>query len=261
MDKITLRKELFEKYFEEENGVLATDLIDKLSFIPETWKKLHVLCERNVKYFDSYSSLEKLKMVEHHQKKYLILKLRMFNYIIIDIEKTKNITEEQFRNEFDENFFINNFDEINTQDNSNMFRLYNINNYNGNIQELIDFYVENQTILSLPTKLKYNLMIGNAWTYFCIDFVNAKAQIGFQTPDQFLYEHLFLKYDLTPCGMQDAQEKIGIERMKEMFERIKKIKISKEVIPNELYQQFLIQCNIKNNKLEKVKVPKKVINN
>jgi len=52
--------------------------------------------------------------------------------------------------------------------------------------------------------------------------------------------------------MQDAQNKIGLEKMQEMFERIKDIKIPKEVIPYDLYQQFLIQSNFE-TKLVKVK--------
>lgn len=39
--------------------------------------------------------------------------------------------------------------------------------------------------------------------------------------------------------------------MHEMFEKIKKIIIPKEVIPDDLYQQFLIQYNTENQKLER----------
>lgn len=84
-----------------------------------------------------------------------------------------------------------------------------------------------------------------------VDFVNAAAQMGFQIPDQFLYEQLFLNYNLLPSRMQDVKGKIGVERMHEMFEKIKKIIIPKEVIPDDLYQQFLIQYNTENQKLER----------
>lgn len=161
---------------------------------------------------------------------------------------------EQFKIEFDEDFFVTNFDEKKDRNNRNLFSLYRINNYNGNIKELVDFYTENQFFFNLPTKLHYRLEIGEAWTYFYIDFANATAQIGFQTPDQLLYEQLFLNYDLTAFRAQDAQERIGIKRMQEMFERIKKLRIPIEVIPNELYEQFLSQSNIRNHKLSKTKV-------
>ncbi len=252
MKKEILRNQLFDKYFEVKNGILVVDLVDTLSFIPELWKKLHILCENNIKYFDSFSDLEKFKLIDYKEKKYLILKIRMFKYVIIDIKQMENISEEQFRSEFDENFFVSNFDEI--KDDRDLFRLYDLISYHGNMQELVDFYNDNKELLCLSTELHYRLQIGKAWTYFYIDFANANAQMGFQTPDQFLYEQLFLKYDLSPSRMQDAQEKIGVGRMYEMFEEIKKIIIPKEVIPDDLYQQFLIQCNRENQKLEKIKV-------
>lgn len=251
MEKTELRNQLFNKYFDIEDGVLATDLVDKLSFIPELWKKLHILCENNIQYFDAWSTLEKFKVLNYKQKKYLILKLRMFQYVIIDIEKMENITEEEFNEKFDESFFVDNFDEIKSKDNKTLFNLYHINKYNGDVQKLIDFYMENRNLLELSTELHYRLDIDEAWTFFFIDFANAEAQMGFQTLDQFLYEHLFLKYDLTPLRMQDAQEKIGVTRMQEMFEKIKDLKIPIEVIPKDLYQQFLKQCNTRKHILKK----------
>ena len=52
----------FNKYFQVENDVLVSDLIEKLSFIPEVWNKLRVLCEKNINQFKYYSSFEKFKI-------------------------------------------------------------------------------------------------------------------------------------------------------------------------------------------------------
>lgn len=243
MDKATLRDTLFQKYFQVEDGILISDFVDKLSFIPKVWKKLHFLCKKNIKYFDSFSSLEQCKVLEHKQKKYLIIKLRTCRYVIIDLYQMKNITKTEFIDEFDEKFFINNFAEINEDDENIYPSLYRIEKYEGDLQELFKFYTENQSILSLSSKFNYKLEIGSAWTWLHIDFVNANAQMGFQTPDQFLYEQLFLKYDLTAYEMQDAQQKMGIEKMQEIFGKIKDIMIPIECIPSDLYQQYLIQCN------------------
>lgn len=46
MDKDTLRNNLFESYFDETEGIIASNLVDKLSFIPQTWSKLHTLCKK-----------------------------------------------------------------------------------------------------------------------------------------------------------------------------------------------------------------------
>lgn len=251
MDKVVLRDMLFQKYFQVDDGILISDFLDKLSFIPEVWKKLHHLCEKNIKHFDSFSSLEECKLLKHQDKNYLILKLEIWNYVIINLDKMENITKIEFENEFDEEFFIKHFKERKLDNKNSYFRLYQVERYEGNLQELLDFYIENKDVLELSSKLHYKLNLDNASTYLHIDFVNADVQLNFQTPDQFLYEQLFLKYDLTPSGMQDAIQKMGIEKMKEIFSKIKDIKIPIKCIPNDLYKQYLIRCD--NDKLKKIK--------
>lgn len=250
-DKEKLRNKLFAKYFEVEEGINATELVDKLSFIPEVWDKLHTLCENNIEYFDEYSSIDDIKLLNHNEKKYLILKLHIYRYIIIDIERKENITEEQFENNFDEDFFVSNFN-VRKMVDYDFLELCDIEKYDGNIEELLDFYTENEQVLNLSKKIHYVLKADNAWTHFHIDFVNASGQLSFETKDQFLYEQLYLRYDLTPTNMQDAQNKIGIEKMKEMFQKIKEIKIPQEVIPSDLYKEYLIKCNEKSKILKKI---------
>ena len=114
--------------------------------------------------------------------------------------------------------------------------MYYCLSYEGNLQELISFYEKNKEILNIPTYIYYKLMIGEAWTHLSIDLVGTLGaiQLSFQTKDQFLYETLFLNKNLSPSSMQDAQSRIGKEKMMEMFERIKNIKIPMEYIPKEL---------------------------
>ena len=250
-DKEELRNKLFAKYFEVEEGINATELVDKLSFIPEVWDKLHTLCENNIEYFDEYSSIDDIKLLNHNEKKYLILKLHIYRYIIIDIERKESITEEQFRNNFDENFFVSNFNARETVNNDSL-KFYDVEKYDGNMEELLDFYTENEQVLNLSKEIHYVLKVDDAWTYFHINFVNASGQLSFETKDQFLYEQLYLRYDLTPSKMQDAKNKIGLEKMQEMFQKIKEIKIPQEVIPNDLYKEYLIKCNEESKILKKM---------
>ncbi len=247
-DKKELRNKLFAKYFEVEEGVKVTELVDKLSFIPKVWNELHNLCENNIKYFDEYNVVEDIKLLNHNDKNYLILKLPVYRYIIIDIERKENITEEQFENNFDENFFVSNFNDSKMVD-YDFLELYDIEKYDGNIEELLDFYMENEQVLNLSKKIDYILKVDNAWIYFHIDFVNEKGQFGFDAKDQFSYEHLDLRYDLRASKIQEAKNKVDIEKMEEMFQKIKEIKIPLEVIPTDLYKEYLIKCKEDNNKI------------
>lgn len=87
MDKDTLRNNLFESYFDEKEGVTATNLVNKLSFIPQTWEKLHILCQKNIHHFSKWNTLECFKEVKYKNKRYLILKEHSWNYTIIDMEE------------------------------------------------------------------------------------------------------------------------------------------------------------------------------
>lgn len=236
MDKVVLREQLFNKYFQVENDVLVSDLIEKLSFIPEVWNKLRVLCEKNINHFKYYSSFEKFKMIKHNNKKYLILKLRMWRYVILDLDNMKNISNDEFNNVFDVEFFVRYFGEVKDEFG---FELYQVQKYNGDIQELVDYYLDNENVFNLNSEIYCKFNIDDAWTWLFIDFVNSQIQLGFQTDDQLLYEQLFLNYDLTPYGMQDAINKMGIDKMKEIFSKVNGISIPGKCVPSDLYELYL----------------------
>lgn len=240
MDKVVLRDKLFNKYFNVDDGVLVSDLTNKLSFIPEVWEGLHNLCRKNIKHFDYLSSLDKFKMVSLNNKNYLILKLRMYRYVIIDLDKMENISKEDFYNIFDEEFFIKYFGEFKDEFGLD---LYQVQKYNGNIDELLKYYKDNEFVFNLEPNIHCRFDVDDAWTWLFIDFINAKIQLGFQTVNQLLYEQLFLNYDLTPFSMQDAIHKMGIDKMNEIFSRVDGISIPIQCIPNDLYDLYLNNKN------------------
>jgi len=249
MEKQELRDQLFQQFFNMDNGILAKDLLDKLYFIPEAWRKLRTMCLKNISGFDMFSSIETMKLINYKNKEYLIIKLRFWKYSIIDVKNMNNLSTKDLKETFDEEFFINNFDEKKDQDES-LFDLYRTNPYNGDIKELMDFYVENKKILELSPKIYSRLTIGDAWMWIFIDLVNAKIQMGFQTTDKYLYEQLFLKYDLTPSPMQDATERIGIAKMNEYFSKMTELEIPMDCIPEDL------KTIVEDKEIKKIRIEK-----
>lgn len=239
MKKTELRNKLFDKYFENNDGILATELLERLSFISDTRKHLHKLCLKNIKQFHPFSKLFKIGIFEINKSNYMILQMGNGMYTIINLNTGQNISKEELRDNFDEDFFINNFNDVKLDYDMPFYELYFIHKYNGDINELVSYYNENKDVLSLTTELTYRFNIDETFTYFYIDFANARAQLSFETKDQYLYEQLFLNYDLTPANWQDAHAKIGVDRMKEMFKEIKNIKLPKEVIPIDLLEEYL----------------------
>lgn len=255
--KAELRNKLFESYFQVESGISLEEFMKNTTFITNCWEELHRILEQHVEYFDTYSSLSEIKKINYHEKDYLIIKIRSWEYLIIDLERNKVIEEESSKKLFTEEFFIHNFKERKFK-NENCFNMYHFESYDGDIKGVIIFYDLNQEILSLPTRIYYKIGDKNAWTYLSIDLANGKVQLGFQTSDQFLYEQLFLKSDLTPSRMQDAISKIGMDKMREMFHRIKDIQLPEYIIPTIFYEKnIILPKNDKNKKLMKKKQNRK----
>lgn len=241
VEKTKLRNRLFEKYFELSEGVVLADLMKKISFVTKKYQILHKMFEQNLDDYDLFSSNKMIKIVEYNGNNYLIVKVEsLWSYLIVDLKTNQVLTFEDVQSKFNEEFFIDNFSEMKVIDGINYLDMYYFLTYKGNIQTLVDFCIENQKIFSMKSNIYYRLNIDNAWTYIYINLVNGEVQLGFETLDQFLYEQLFLKSDLTPCEMQDAQSKIGVEKMKEMFERIPDIKIPVACIPIEIFQKSFI---------------------
>lgn len=239
MDKVELRNKLFEKYFEVEDGVLITDLISSMSEVSNKWKILHEMFVNNVEYFDEYDDIEMIKDISYIDNNYLVIKLHLWQYIIIDLSKQSTIDDKDLGNIFTEDFFISNFSEGKVDNGINFFNMYSVLDYSGNIQELINFYFINKEVFNMPTDIHYKIKIGDAVTYLSIDFANRTTQLGFGAPNQFLYEQIFFKDNLVPSKMQDATSKIGKQKMNEIFDRVKLIKIPKELIPKKIYLNYL----------------------
>jgi len=244
MEKETLRNLLFSKYFINDNGILISDIVNKLSFIKEVYKKLNLMCEKNIDLFSFASNVENMKLLKNKNKEYLILKLMIEDYIIIDLENKRNITQEEFIKDFNLDFFIQNFNEK-----IDILDFYIIEKYNGDINELLDFYYKNKDVLELSNKIYYKIKIDNAYTYIHIDFTNALVQLSFESENQFLYEQIYFNYDLTLSGLQDVKNKISKEELEKIIIKIKEIKIPKENIPIDLYNI----CNVSINQKKLIK--------
>lgn len=235
-----LRNELFEKYFEEKEGMNFSGLMKASQPILDVWKKLRPYFEQNVKGFFFHDGVEMLKEVNMRGKNFLIVKFRIWKYLIVDLDKKESLQEEEIGNYFDETFFIENFKDPKVEKRENYTDCYYFIKYLGDVSELITFYRNHKMLFSVTSQIYYRIGIENAWTYLSVDFTSGSVHLGFQTEDQFLYEQLFLNSKLEPWAMQDAQSKIGKEKMLEMFARIKDIRIPESSIPEDLYKVLSI---------------------
>lgn len=239
-EKALLRDQLFSKYFEVKDGISAKDLVQATSFITEKWQELHRILEQHLEDFDVYSFFRNIVEFVYQDVNYLVIEVDVCDYLVIDFRKKRSLKKDELSDVSWRKFFLQYFGKGKGAG-IEFFDMIQISEYEGDMMDLMHFYQENRNILLLPTAIRYRLDIGESWTYLVIDIVNDEAQLGFQTPDQFLYEQLFLRGDLTPSRMQDAVCKIGADRMKEMFQKIPDIVIPFSVIPEAFYQQGILQ--------------------
>lgn len=225
MEKEQLRNQLFDKYFEVKDGINICDMMKQLKFISQTYKTLKKMLEEQIEDYDSYDTIDVIKEIEIKENKYIIMQISLFDCIVIDVKNNKLLNRKEALEIFPD---INSvFKKIN---NVGMLYFYKSNN---DLKNIVNYYYLNKKTFDMPTKIDYQIKLEDAWTYIFFNLEQGNICLGFQAKDQFLYEQLFLKSDVTPSGMQDAQSKIGIERMKEMFELIREIKIPYEIIPSE----------------------------
>ena len=98
-----------------------------------------------------------------------------------------------------------------------------------------------QDIFDLPNKIYAEYQMGDAYTYLSMNLANNRAQLGFETLNQFLYEQLYLHLDLTPSKMQDAQNRMSKERMEEMFLEMVNIRIPLSSIPTYFFKEEVLE--------------------
>lgn len=237
-----LRDSLFEKYFEVEEGVLISDLVKATNYITETWNSLHKLLEKNIEDYDSWSRLETIRQIKYENKEYLIIKIMIHKYIVIDLYTKKTLSNEEVFNKLNEQFFIENFNERPLGEKM-YHRIYWFIKGN-NVDEIINYYNENKKILNYPTRIFYKINMDYVYTFLSI-ILNDGIQLSFQGKNQILYETLFINSDLTPSKMQDTKDRISIEKMREMFDRVPYIRIPKEYIPDVFFEDEIIKEKVK----------------
>ncbi len=239
-EKTKLREALFAFYFEEgEDRIPITSLLKQLNPIVEVWQNLKTLLEENVKMYDCFSGLDLVKIFSYQGNTYLFIKEMIFHYFIINLNTKQVLTEKDVTALFNEEFFIQNLRERRTNLEERWILIYDFLDCQ-NANKIVEYCFSYEDILKLPNSIVCEYKIKDALTYLRIGLADKSIQLGFQTPDQFLYEFLNLNLDLTPWEMQDAHHRLGIEKMKEMLAKVKEAKIPLSFVPQEFLEENTI---------------------
>ena len=239
-----MREMLFSKYFEGE-GIKLSILMNNLVVVTEKYAMFRELLIK-VGGMDWFSSIEDIKEIRYNGIDYLFINKSYYVYIVIDLKNKKSLTEDEFFELFDVNFFIENFSDSILLEDEKFLELYHCDECDYGVEEIVNFYYFNKDIFRLPNNIYYRIDIDNFYTSLNIKLsgCHSAIQLSFMSKDQLLYETLFIKSDLTPLGLQDAITKIGQERVREMFEQVSNIIIPISVIPKEFLDEGLINRDV-----------------
>lgn len=233
-----LRDLLFGEFFKAQDGIRLEELMKSLKTVTEVWKKLNGILEENAEGFDKYTSVMKLKTVISKGKHFLVIRKMPLTYLVIDLDTSEVLDKQSALRYFSEKVLIEKFGELKSDSKKSFEMMFNCLSYNGEVSELIDFYVENEVILNISNNILYRVKIGDAYAFLSIHLNDGGNTLAFRTKDQRLYEHLFFNNNLEPLALQDAGQKMGYQKMQEIFTRIKDIKVPYSLIPESL-KQFL----------------------
>ena len=225
--KTILRDKLFQKFFENNNGNSLSDIYEYTKYITDVFDGLKLIMLSESGTFDNFMSVEMVRLIKYNNHNLLFIKVSIGHYYIFDIQ-LKKVLNDDYKGLFDIDFFVENFHERKNEFEYETF--YQFDEYNGNIDILLNYFICNRDALELDnTLIKYIVMEQDAKVILFYDIKTGNCQIDFATADQFLYEQLYLKKGLVPSSMQDAERKIGKSKMLEMFQMISNIKIPFEI--------------------------------
>ena len=223
--KNKLRNNLFGKFFQNKEGIKASALNTKVKFIIEKYNEINKLLAKEDDRFTLFDNVSFVKKIMLNDKEYLILRTSSFKFIIIDIDSKKTLDTDMVNDLFSNEFFKQNIDKHGLSD---LYEFITTNYTN----EIINIYNKSKSVFDIPTQIIYEINIDNASATLIININYDGAILMFNTPDQFLYEQIFLGKDLKPQGMSSPS--LSNDKAFRIANKIKDIVIPYDIIPSDL---------------------------
>lgn len=226
------QKKLFKLYFSKKNtkrnGTNIKNVISSIEPWHLKWDKFQEILKKYSTEFRSFSIIEDSRLINYKHKNYLIIKIMSLTYLCIDLEDEKIITFGENLDPFNQNFFIDNFNEKEI-DNPEQY-YFSIDFESSGINELMNFILENKVLFYTETYFKYLLRDNDEYiTYLNFDIQNGNITLYFG--DEYSYHnsnYIYIDNDLNPIKIEEKSSK---DYLKKICSKIKLIKIPFNIIP------------------------------
>lgn len=233
--------ELFEFYFKDYgNSVNIEFLINALGSIKEVWQKLYFLFCNELEDFDDHSTIMDIKELEYKSNQYLIFRFFPLDYMVVDLNRRCILDEEEVINFFNEQLFIDNFNEEKVSDFAKYYSFLSGSEIFAS--SLISVYQNNKDILLSDNSFFYSLSDGSCRTSVYIDLSNLEVVLGFQyLGDVGRCNYIFLDSNLEAYGVSNSDG--NMDSLKMMGDRVRDINIPRDRIPGHILRVVLEKEN------------------
>ena len=221
--------ELLNQFLENKEGYTLEEVMENTGEVQNVWYQFILLLKKNVPYFSKYNFVLNMKICQMHTKPFFILQLGVSEYLIIDIEKNRVLKKENAIEIFDKDFFRMNFNEKRTK--------YTFFVPCKNPKELVDFYLQYESILSKPFLYCYFVQQKDTSAYLEINLAKSICTLGIEDKKRFLYDQYVFNKNFYLLNYADALNRMNKSKVKELSNLVKTIKVPYSSLPKELLEE------------------------
>lgn len=193
-----LQSAVFKSTFTmNKDGVSLKESIALLESRINIWKTFYKLLGEVLDPMDKRFKIMCVKKVNYNNHKYLIMKISLWYYVVIDLDTNKTISEDDARSIFDVEFFKDNFNE-----GEGLIDYYSFDQLSDEIVvKVIDYYVEHENILTDNKSERLTILDNEEVVgYLIIYFDKDEVMLGINGKINGRCNYLFLDNNLSVYG-------------------------------------------------------------
>ncbi len=250
------QKKLFKLYF--NNNVSKEDSIDIKDIITvqkeyySKWQRFYFILRKYSNEFRQISQIDKIQLLNYNNISYLIIKIYSWTYLCIDLTNEKIVNFGENIYPFNEEFFIENFDEDKSDNVEELY--YSIEFKQNGIKELINFIVENKNLFLNSSCFTYKIEDNNSFMTF-LNFSLLKGIITLYFGNKYMDiddDATYIYIDNNLNQIEVSNKKVYVNKLKKMCSKLKNIKIPIDVIPNFVLDSIRYNKLLEKNKMMKL---------
>lgn len=214
-----LQLELFEKIM-DKNDIELLEVMERLEPFIDVWDRmLNILIESSDD-IDKYTNLRGIKVINKDGINYLFIKCCIWDYIVIDMDNEKALSDYEVKSIFDEEFFIQNMGE---KERIGIDNYYIIDVVDNKIKYIIYNYINNEELLNKKPSFNYYIEEDNIRVGIDVNLIKGSVTLCFMDIESGRVNYLFFDKKLNATGVSNPTG--NMEDLKNIADRFKGVSV------------------------------------